>query len=158
MKILDSALFDSLSAEATQSPRLRKNFNLHSNYDEPCQRMLNAIEPGSYVRPHRHSVTRKPECCISLRGKMAVLTFDDCGQIIGVYVFGGDGNLAGLDIPPDTWHTIISLEEGALFFEAKPGPYVPPASEEMAPWAPAEGSPESVPYLSLLTQIALDGR
>lgn len=158
MKILDSALFDSLSAEARQSPRMRKNFNFHSNYDEPCQRMLNAIEPGSYVRPHRHSVTRKPECCIPLRGKMAVLTFDDQGQVTGSYIFGGDRSPAGLDIPPDTWHTIISLEEGALFFEAKPGPYIPLASEEMAPWAPAEGSPGSVPYLSLLTQIALDGR
>ena len=49
MKIFNAEMMDNLSAEAMQNPRLRKNLNLHASYEEPSQRLLNAIEPGSYI-------------------------------------------------------------------------------------------------------------
>jgi cupin fold WbuC family metalloprotein len=71
MKILNSALLADLTAQAQANPRLRQNLNLHADYDEPCQRLLNAIEPGSYIRPHRHLTDPKPECFIGIRGRLA---------------------------------------------------------------------------------------
>ncbi|HTG82888.1 MAG TPA: WbuC family cupin fold metalloprotein, partial [Geobacteraceae bacterium] len=54
MKIIDQHLLDQLSAEAANNPRLRKNHNIHPSDDFCCHRLFNAVEPGSYIRPHRH--------------------------------------------------------------------------------------------------------
>jgi hypothetical protein len=37
----------------------------------------------------------------------------------------------------------VALDPGTVFFEAKAGPYAPPAGGDLADWAPAEGSPEA---------------
>ena len=34
--IIDSQLFDSLTAQAKESPRLRMNYNFHQSLDEKC--------------------------------------------------------------------------------------------------------------------------
>jgi len=147
MKILDSALFAELSAQAKETPRLRKNYNLHSSYEEPCQRLLNAMEPGSYIRPHRHLAVPKPECFVGLRGRMALVLFDDAGTVQSLHPFGPHEKNIGADIEPGTWHTVVCLEAGSVFFETKPGPYRSIDSSDLAPWAPAEGSPEVECYL-----------
>lgn len=51
--LIDAALLDSVSAEARASPRKRRNRNSHADDDRPCHRLLNAVEPGSYVAPQR---------------------------------------------------------------------------------------------------------
>ena len=50
---IDQQLFARVAAEARQHPRLRLNHNLHQEQDQ-VQRFLNVLQPGSYVRPHRH--------------------------------------------------------------------------------------------------------
>lgn len=147
--VIDDALLTELSAEAQASPRLRKNRNLHRDYQEPCQRLLNAMEPGSYIRPHRHLDPPKPEAFLVLRGRFAALIFDDDGTLMQVVPLGR-GAASGLDVPAGVWHSIVCLEEGSVFFETKPGPYAPLDDKDFAPWAPAEGSPEAVAYLARL--------
>ncbi len=51
MKKIDQEMFSALSSVAQSSERLRQNLNFHDSFDDPSQRMLVAIEPGSYVRP-----------------------------------------------------------------------------------------------------------
>ena len=51
---LDAALLDELCARARSVPRLRAHHNLHDSPEAPAHRLLVAMEPGSYVRPHRH--------------------------------------------------------------------------------------------------------
>lgn len=138
MKILDNSLLTKLSGEAAQNPRLRKNLNLHADYNEPSQRLLNAMEPDSYIRPHRHLRDPKPECFIGIRGKLALIIFDDDGEIAHVFPFGPNQESAGADIPPGIWHTVVCLEKGSIFFETKPGPFIPISTKDMAPWAPEE--------------------
>ncbi len=46
IKIVDKALLRDLSARARANPRLRQNYNIHDSYDEPCQRLLNAMYPN----------------------------------------------------------------------------------------------------------------
>ena len=45
--------FDALLGEASRSPRRRAIYRLHE-HEEPVQRMLNAMLPGTYVQPHKH--------------------------------------------------------------------------------------------------------
>ncbi len=153
MQIIDDKVIEALSLEARQSSRLRKNLNIHQDYDEPCQRLLNAVEPGSYIRPHRHLSPPKPECFVLLRGRLAIVIFDDRGEVERVLELSRGAGTLGADIPDGTWHSIVSLEAGSVFFETKPGPYVPLSDKDWAPWAPAEGDPEAAGYLERLLRI-----
>jgi cupin fold WbuC family metalloprotein len=58
------------------------------------------------------------------------------------------GTTRGVEIPPRTFHCVISLEAGTVLFELSPGPYDPASHKRPAPWAPAEGTPEVATYLA----------
>lgn len=151
MRILDNDLLAQLSAQAGKAPRLRQNYNLHASPEEPCQRLLIAIEPGSYVRPHRHLRDPKPECLLGMSGRLALVLFDDSGTIEQLVPFGPGEGVAGVDIPAGVWHSVVALESGSVLFEAKQGPYRPVEEEDFAPWAPQEGSCAAGDYLRELT-------
>lgn len=154
MKIITHDTLKQLSKEAEQSDRLRKNLNLHDDYADPCQRLFNAMEPGTYIRPHRHLHPPKPECFMAIRGKMALVVFADQGQVEHVIPFGDGCDVVTIDLPPAVWHTLISLESGSVFFETKPGPYVPLSDKDFASWSPEEGSSEVSAYLQeLVTKV-----
>lgn len=154
---IDARLLDELSRAARQRPRLRLNHNLHEDYREPCQRLLNAVEPGTYVRPHRHLDPPRPECFVLLRGTLAVLLFAEDGGIYEIIPLAANGPCWGVDIPPGAWHSLVSLEAGTVFFETKPGPYLPLSDKDFAPWAPAEESVEAGEYLKFLAGLVHGG-
>lgn len=148
--------------EATQSPRARQHRNIHSSYDDPCQRFLNAIGMESYIRPHRHSLEPKAETLLAVRGLFALVTFDDDGTLQEVMHFGteqytseyAEGLSAGADLSPGIWHTIIALVPGSVLLELKAGPFNPNAAKEPAPWAPEEGTHEGMLFLDGLRKLA----
>jgi len=150
-RLIDRSLLDRTTAEAIASPRGRKNFNLHASESEPSNRLLNAIEPGSYVQPHRHADASKDETLVVVRGRLAAVFFDDLGGITTTAVLAPDGERIGVDIPHGTFHTLFALETGTIFFEAKAGPYAALGPGERAPWAPAEGTLEAAAYLARLS-------
>jgi len=152
VKIISHKVLDQLSLEASGSDRLRKNLNLHDDYADPCQRLFIAMEPGTYIRPHRHTAPPKPECFMAVRGKLALVVFDDDGEVKQVVCFGDGCDTLAIDLPAGVWHSIIVLESGSIFFETKPGPYVAMSDKDFAPWAPEENSPEFGSYLSVLTE------
>lgn len=154
IQLINESLLDALSRAALASPRRRKNHNFHQHYDEPCQRLLNAVEPGSYIRPHRHLTPAKPECFVLLRGRMTVLIFTDDGRVERVIPLSATDGCLGVDIPAGVWHTIVALASGSIFFETKPGPYQALNDTDFAPWAPVEDSPEAEAYLKLLKAAA----
>lgn len=45
------------SEQAANTPRFRAHRNLHPELSDPVQRLAIAMEPVSYVRPHRHPHT-----------------------------------------------------------------------------------------------------
>lgn len=138
MKTVASAELAALSAAAGASPRRRQNSNLHPTLADPVQRLLNAFEPGTYVRPHRHAEAGKWELFVWLAGRAVVLVFDERGTVQERIELGPEVPIA--EIPPGTWHTLAALESGTVLFEVKPGPYAPLAPEGFAAWAPADGS------------------
>jgi cupin fold WbuC family metalloprotein len=151
--VIDQALLAELAAEAQQSPRQRKNRNFHPADDYPGHRLLNAIEPGSYVTPHRHLDPHKDETILCLRGRLGVVVFCPSGAVDRSYALARAGNCIGVDIPHGIYHSVLALEAGTVFFEAKAGPYVPLAADEKAPWAPVEGEPDGAAYLANLRSL-----
>ncbi len=147
LRILSPTDLDRLSIAACASPRRRLHLNLHADYADPCQRLFNAVEPGSYVRPHRHTDPPKPECFVVVRGRFLLLIFAGDGRIVERLVLSPSGPAVAADVPAGTWHAIVALEPGSIFFETKPGPYLPLSDKDFAPWAPAEGSEAAIRYL-----------
>ncbi len=143
LKPITTTLLDALSGEAQRSRRLRRNHNLHPDLADPVQRLCNALEPGTYVRPHRHPGTDRWELFLVLRGAAAVLIFDDRGTVVERTELVERGAVQGVEIPPRTWHTIVSLRPGTILFEVKPGPYSPTTDKQFADWAPDERDRES---------------
>ena len=54
MKLITEGLLDKVTDQAKENSRLRMNYNFHDSMDAPIHRMLNALEPGTYLPPHRH--------------------------------------------------------------------------------------------------------
>jgi cupin fold WbuC family metalloprotein len=170
IRLIDDALLDEVIAEARAAPRGRKNRNFHTDDAQPGHRLLNAIEPGSYIMPHRHLDPNKSETMVVLRGTLGLVTFDDAGAVTQTArvspaasnqsgcasdeadlrrrVVSGRGTPIGMDIDYGTWHSVFALEPGTVFLEAKAGPYVPLTAAEKAPWAPAEGDAKAAAYLA----------
>lgn len=149
MKIIDNAVLDAVSAAAQQSPRLRMNHNLHPSDSSACHRFFNAIEPGSYIRPHCHQDPEKDETLVMIRGSLGIVRFDASGTVTASVRLAA-GDKVAVDIPSGVYHSAVSLESGTIFLEVKAGPYLPLSAEENAPFAPEEGSPEVAAYLEQL--------
>jgi cupin fold WbuC family metalloprotein len=158
MKVFGADYLNELTAQAQCSLRKRQHSNIHQSYADPCQRLFNAIEPVSYIRPHRHATDPRDELLIAIRGLMALMTFDEQGMVTKVLRFGADRNREGLafgvEVPANTWHTVIALQPGCVLLEVKAGPFDPNQPKNLAPWAPDELSPAASPYLNQLITLA----
>lgn len=152
IRLIDQSLLADLIGAARQAPRLRVHRNFHPDDASPAHRLLIAIEPGSYVPPHRHLNSDKDETLLVLRGSLGVVFFEAAGQPGRCHVLCAGGESLGIDIPHGVYHTVFALETGTVFFEAKAGPYVPVSADERAAWAPAEGSGEAATYLEGLME------
>jgi cupin fold WbuC family metalloprotein len=138
-RLIDPALLDELTARAQASQRRRMNENLHPDDAFPAHRLLNAIEPDSYVRPHRHLDPIKDETILCLRGRLGCILFDEAGGVQSTCVLE-PGSTCGIDIAHGQYHSLVALLPGSVMFEAKAGPYQALTADELAPWAPAAGS------------------
>ncbi|HKB60479.1 MAG TPA: WbuC family cupin fold metalloprotein [Gallionellaceae bacterium] len=130
MKQLTNAVLDDLVRQARHSPRRRANSNLHQALSEPVQRLAIAMEPDTFVRPHRHPGTW--ELLSALRGRFVVLLFDAEGTVTGRTVLGEECKV--LEFPANTWHAVLSLDAGGVIFEVKQGAYAPLTEADYAPW------------------------
>ena len=142
-KIFDTNFLDSLLQQAKESPRLRQNHDLRNSSEDTSQRMLNALQPGTQVPIHRHETTAETVVCLC--GKLEEIIYEEVIEYIkdndAKSFDGGDmmrkvsyretaryllspteGN-HGMQIPPNTWHS-INVIEPAIIFEAKDGKYI----------------------------------
>ena len=122
MKVINEELLNEVSELAKASPRLRMNYNFHEALSDGCQRLLNALEPGTVVPIHHHKVD---EMFVVLRGRLNVTIHNDEGKVIqSVELSTSSGNYA-VNIKAGEWHSVESLESGTMIMEVKEGPYVP---------------------------------
>src|SRR4051794_23693869 len=134
---IDEALLDRVSSLGRGNPRKRMILRFH-DHEEPLQRMLNAVEPESYVRPHRHPGEHEAETLVTLRGSVLVVRFADDGAPLDGVVAEAEGPVQGVEVPPGAWHCFIALRRGTVLFEVKRGPYDPATAKDFAPWSPSE--------------------
>lgn len=144
MKLITEALLNSVSLQAKDNLRLRMNYNFHDSMDAPIHRMLNALEPGTYLPPHRHKNPDKEEIYLILRGSLLAILFDEEGNVSEKITLNPLEGVYGMEIPPCTWHCIVVLEPNTVIYEIKQGPYAPLIPENLAHWAPDPADKEGV--------------
>jgi cupin fold WbuC family metalloprotein len=158
MKIFDALYLDDLTNQAKRNPRQRQHKNIHDSYQDASQRLFNAIELGSYIRPHKHATDPKDELLVAVRGLMALVLFDDDGAVLDVVRFGtekyGPNVSVGTEVCPRTWHTVFALVPGCVLLEVKAGPFDPNQPKDLAPWAPEEGTAVALEYFNKLIDLA----
>lgn len=148
----DSVLYTSDDLEALivasrESPRLRMMQPIQRSEEARVQRLLNAMQPGTYVRPHKHPLAHATETVVILRGKLGVLVFTEDGEVTRQEVL-----TAGcvFDLEPNVWHGMVCLEADTVMAEFKQGPYNGQTDKEFAQWSPPEGASEVAAFISSL--------
>lgn len=86
----------------------RMHYDLRDSSDDDCQRMLNAIEPGTFIPPHRHTYTS--EDVVVLRGIAEEIFFSDDGQEMSRIQLVPGSDLTAVYIPVGKYHQLWSLQ------------------------------------------------
>lgn len=127
--ILDKELLDNLTEYAKENERLRFAYDLRTTPQDQSQRILNALEPGTFLPIHRHRASS--ETVVIIRGRLIERFYDNNGNLIHEILMEPNGDNPIVQIDKDVWHSLISLESGTIIFEAKDGPYKPLAPDEL---------------------------
>ena len=151
---IDHKLLDELIAGSRKSARKRIIHRFHKADNDPLQRMLNTMQPGTYLQPHKHENPDKREVFIALKGKFVLVEFDDYGSIREFMILDPKNQKYAAEIGPRNYHTIICLEPDSVIYELKDGPYDPQDDKHFAEWAPKEGEQGCDDYLhKILTEL-----
>lgn len=101
MKRLTQEIVENIAEQARSSPRQRQNYNFHEP-SEKVQRFLNVLQPGTYVRPHRHQ--RPPEVngfefFVVIQGELGMILLNENGQILHTELISANGVTRGIELP-----------------------------------------------------------
>ena len=131
-----------------ESPRRRMIMPVQRTSEAHVQRLLNFLQPGTYIRPHRHPRPHATESLCLLEGELEFLVFSESGEILDRLALTPQNPL--IDVEPGLWHGMIIKRPDTVIFEIKIGPYDPTTDKNFAPWAPEEKSPKVADFLQLL--------
>lgn len=143
LKRITQELLNDISQQARTSPRLRQNYNLH-DLSEKVQRFINVLQPGTYVRPHRHHRTAGMngfEFFLVFQGELGIIIMDKNGQILAKERVSAHGSTRGIELAEGTYHTLVALVPDTVILELKEGPYDPSTDKEFLDIFPDEGTP-----------------
>ena len=104
------------------------------------------MQPGTYVRPHRHDDPEKWELTVILSGKLVIVVTDGVGRVTERIDLDANGPVRGVELPAGTWHTSAVAARDTVILEVKSGPYDVKTDKHFAEWAPAEGSVECIAF------------
>lgn len=134
------------------SERLRIVYPVQRNQKAEVQRLLNFMQPGTYVRPHRHPMPHATESIVVLQGKLRFFTFDADGNRLTDDIVSTGLSACMIDIEPGVWHSFLVLEKDTVIFECKKGPYNADTDKEFADWAPEERTVESRNWMQTINE------
>jgi hypothetical protein len=140
VQVISKELLSDLHRQAAQNSRKRVNLDLRNSSEDTSQRMLNALEVGTYVPIHRHLQTSETVIC--LEGCLDWVFYEELPNMIeGGPVHDGEKVLDetcfreisrfrvcpsagkyGIQVPQSVWHSIEVLEPSTIL-EAKDGPF-----------------------------------
>ncbi len=92
---------------------------------------------------------------IVVKGCLGVILYDAQGVVTGKMKLEENGPVRAISIPTGVYHTAVALAP-TVIFEAKGGPYAPHRPDELAAFAPAEGSAEAEDYLRKMEALLAD--
>ncbi|MDD5193390.1 MAG: WbuC family cupin fold metalloprotein [Candidatus Nanoarchaeia archaeon] len=145
MILIDETKLLELIIESRSSPRKRASYSPTSPDYCGLQFLANAIQPESYIPPHKHP---SGEIWIPLSGSIDLIIFDEEGRLTEVKRLN-DKKTRVLEVPEKTYHTGIATEPDSVFGNLNIGPYSPD-NKIQAPFAPIERDPASAQYLERL--------
>ncbi|CCH49190.1 WbuC family cupin fold metalloprotein [Pseudodesulfovibrio piezophilus] len=141
--------------QSRESPRKRLIQAVHKSDGAAVHKMFNAMQPGTYITPHRHMHPAKTETLLVMSGAMLFVQFSDTGELESHLLLQPGTEIFGVDVAPEVYHTFVALKPDTLVFEVKDGPFVADSDKDIPDWAPREGSAEAEPYLlDLLKELA----
>lgn len=138
-QLSEQMIEDGLKA-SRESERLRIILPIHRKQDAKVQRMINFLQPGTYIRPHMHPLDHATESLILIQGSIRFYTFDMDGNGLTEDEIQSKPLPGLVDIEPNVWHSFIVLEENTILFECKKGPYDAKTDKVFAEWSPEEGA------------------
>ena len=140
-------------AQSRKNSRRRIILPIHRTQDAPVQRMLNFVQPGTYIRPHLHPRKHAVETIIVYRGAIRFLLFDDNGNgnIEQKIKLEANSHRFMADIEPRIWHSFVVLQKDTILVETKMGPYDAERDKTFASWAPSEQAPEAKKWVDIHT-------
>jgi len=127
-----------------KSPRKRMILPIHRKQSAEVQRLINFLQPGTYIRPHKHPLDHATETIVVLKGAIRFFTLNDEGDILTDQILKSEPIPGVIDIEPNTWHTFVVLDEDTILFECKKGPYNAKTDKEFAKWTPDESDPKAL--------------
>jgi len=135
-----------------KSGRKRMILPIHRQQEAEVQRLVNFLQPGTYIRPHKHPMPHATESIVLLQGAIRFFTFDGVGDVITDQTLTSNGIPDVIDIEPGTWHTFLVQEPDTIIFECKKGPYDVETDKEFAVWAPCENDQGVNEYMETLAR------
>lgn len=142
IQLINEELISELRSLASESVRLRQNFDLRTSQADTSQRMLNVLELGTKVPIHRHLKTTESVIC--LEGCLGWVFYEELPNMdAGGPVHNGETaadetnfkevarfrvcpreKIYGIQVPLGAWHS-IEVHAPSTIFEAKDGAYEP---------------------------------
>jgi len=122
---------------------------IHREGEDLVQRMINFMQPGTYIQAHQHPRDWASETIMVMSGCLGFITFDEKGEVLTVSRLGV-GDL--IDIEARVWHGVLALAPDTVILEIKRGPYNE-NDKVFAKWAPAEDSEGAPAYLKSLLSL-----
>lgn len=147
---MNSDLLQKLIQESRVSPRLRAPKALHPDEYHGPQALINPIQPGSYIRPHRHAGM---EIWVPVKGRLMLCIFDEDGNRLERVPLS-HGEIVYFSVPEHTFHSAFAMEPDSVFLNISQGPFDPRAYKEFPSWAPEERADSAIvgKYLGILQQ------
>jgi cupin fold WbuC family metalloprotein len=150
LKDIEDSTVRVLVKESRNLDRGRSALAFHPSHHTGPRLLVNAIQPGSYIRPHRHH-TYSGETWMIYQGSVGLVTFDDQGEVNEKAILGIDRPV--VEIPDKTWHTALALEEDSVVYELSMGPYREGDYKEFMPGTPEEGTREVFEFYKKLRSL-----
>ena len=137
------------------SQRRRMVLPIHRRQDALVQRLINFVQPETYIRPHLHPREHAVETIFLYQGSLEFIVFKDDGTIDAHYRLKAGSSSPMIDIEPNIWHSFLVLEPDTIVMETKRGPYDSQLDKSFAEWAPEEGSSGVPAYMNRLAEQVL---
>jgi cupin fold WbuC family metalloprotein len=125
---IGQAELNTLKSAVKASAKRRARINAHADGEDALHEMIIAIDPTSYIRPHKHP--GKSEAFHIVEGEVDIVVFTDDGEIDRIVSLGPPGGRRPFYYRMSNafFHTLIIRSDLLVVHEITNGPFRPQAT------------------------------